>query len=556
MNKTLSLTRILLKNGSGNWGSKNKKRRIPLGFLVPLLITVGLVPVFSMFYFLVSVLYEGLAAIQQEGLILALGLSIVSVVIFFFGIFYVINVFFFAQDLEHLLPLPLKPSQILTAKFSVALTYEYLTELFILMPILVSYGIVSGAGILYYVFSVVIFLVLPLLPLLLASVIAMLIMRFTNVSKHKDRYRMIGGAAAIILAVSFNFFFQRFANNNLDPEQMQKIVTEGNNSIMNAMTMFFPNAKLAALALINGPALAGLGYLLAFLAVSAVAYWIFMLLGDWLYFKAVMGMSESSARREKVSDEKMDKMTQQSSVIKAYTVKELKLLFRTPAYFTNCVLISFLWPILLVIPLVAQSGNLQGIKNLSPHMFNESTAGIVLGIAFAFFLFSGGMNPTAATAISREGQGIFVNKYLPVPFAKMVMAKVLSGLLLGMITVVLAIIVAVILLGLPVYYAILLVALGIPAVLFASFIGIIIDIHFPKLNWDNEQKAVKQNINSLFSTLICFLTAALVVIAILFLDLSLPFVFFGLLIIFGLINFLLYRLVVAKSADWFNKIEV
>ncbi|GIP33842.1 hypothetical protein [Paenibacillus sp. J2TS4] len=558
MNKTLSLTKILLKNGSGTWGSKNssKKRRIPIGVLVPILIAIGLIPVFSIFYFFISSVYDGLAPIGQEGLILALGLTTVSLVVFFFGIFYVINVFFFAQDLEHLLPLPVKPSQILTAKFSVALVYEYLTELFILMPILITYGIKSGAGILYYVYSAVIFLTLPVLPLLLASFISMLIMRFTNVSKHRDRYRMIGGAAAIFLGIGFNFFFQRFAKNKLDPEQLQQIVAEGNNSIIQTITTLFPNAKLGAFALINEASLIGFGYLLFFLAISAIAYWLFMLLGNWIYFKSVMGMSESSSRRQKVSDEKFDKMTQQSSVLKAYTVKELKVLFRTPAYFTNCVIISFLWPLLLVIPLVAQSGSLEGIKQLSPYLFNENTAGLVLVCAFGFFLFTAGINPTAATAISREGQGVFINKYLPVPFSKIVMAKVLSGFVLNFVSVLLAVMIAYFLLALPLYYAILLLALGVPAVLFGAFIGIIIDIHFPKLNWDNEQKAVKQNMNSLFSTLLCFLTAALIVVAVFFFNPSMPVVFFGLLLGFGLINFLLYRLVKAKSTNWFNKIEV
>ena len=45
---------------------------------------------------------------------------------FFFGLFYVLGVFYFSKDIEFILTLPLQAWQILTAKFATVVVYEYL----------------------------------------------------------------------------------------------------------------------------------------------------------------------------------------------------------------------------------------------------------------------------------------------------------------------------------------------------------------------------------------------------------------------------------------------
>lgn len=556
MNKTLSLTKVLLKNGSGGSSKKGKRIKIPSSLLMAILLVVGLIPIFGFISMFVSAIYDGLVEIGQEGIIPALGLSAVSLIVFFFGIFYVINVFFFSKDIEHLLPLPLKSTQILSAKFIVTLLYEYLTELFILMPILITYGIKSGAGIAYYFYSLLIFLTLPIIPLLLASVISMLIMRFTNIAKNKDRYRMIGGAAAIILALGFNVFIQRFAARSMDPEAMQELLLEGNNSFLSTITTLFPNTKLGALSLIHASEMQGLLYLLGFLALAAAAYFVFMLIGKALYFQSVIGMSEASSRRKLVSGEQLDRMTHQNSVLKAYTMKEMRILLRTPAYFTNCVLLCILFPVLLCLPFVVQQGSMDAISQLAPYLGLEEYGGIILAAAFAVVLFTSGANATAATAISREGTGLFVNKYLPVPYIQIILSKVLSGVILCFVTVLLMIAALYFLFGFSLSFVVLFLLLSIPAIWFSCLTGIIIDLNFPKLNWDTEQKAVKQNFNSLFNMLASLLAAAPVVIAAILLNLSWIQVFFGLLIVFGLLDLMLIRIIKAKAAKWWNKIEI
>lgn len=557
MNKTLLLAKVLLKNGSGNvFGRKKKSGKIPKNILYVILLALAFVPIISMISAVVAFLYDSFAVIGQEGIILGIGLAIVSLVIFLFGIFYVINVFYFSQDIEHLLPLPLKPSQILSAKFIVTLVFEYITELFMLAPILVTFGIKSGAGFMYYVYSLLIFVTLPILPLVISSVIAMLIMRFTNIAKNKDRFRMIGGIAAVAFGFGVNFYFQRFNSNQVDPTQLESLLST-NNSLVNIFTNMFPSTKLSTIALLEADSLRGLAGIAGFLGISVLIYLVFSWLGEKLYFKGVMGISESSAKRQQLSSEQLDKHSAPSSSLFAFLVKELRILFRTPVYFLNCVLMCFLWPVIVMIPLFTQLDRLDILRKMSSEMFQDpSVTGIVLGVAFGVFLFLSGSNSTAATSISREGTGIFILKYLPVPYSKMLFAKVLSGSLLSMISVVLMLGVAIFVVHLPVAFCLLLLVLSLPAVLFANFTGLLIDVQFPKLHWDNEQKAVKQNFNGVLSMLLNIIVAGIIVFCAIFFELDMITMFFVLFILFTLLNLLFYRLFKARGAKWMGKIEI
>jgi ABC-2 type transport system permease protein len=524
--------------------------------LLPILLVVAFLPLMYSFGNMVSFMYDALAPVEQEGVILGMGLAMVSLIIFLFGIFYVINVFYFAQDIEHLLPLPLTPAQIVSAKFFVTLLYEYVTAFIILAPILVTYGLKSGAGPLFYVYAVLIFLSLPVIPLVIASVVAMLVMRVTNIGKNKDRYRMIGGMAAIVLAVGFNIVFQRSSGGNWTESELQEMMLGGGQSFLKIVTRMFPSAQFAAEALLRPAALAGLANLALYLGLSALFFLAFAALGQRIYFKGVMGLSESAARRRRLSDEQLDKSTVPRSALLAYFLKEWRLLVRTPAYFLNCVLLSFLWPVLVLIPVFVQPDALAMIQGLAALVEREETAGLVLAGACGLFLFTSGSNAVTATAISREGSAMFVNKYIPVPYGMIIAAKVLSGWVLTLVNTLLFIGVAAFVVRFPPSFAFLLLAVGIPASLFSCLAGIVFDLNFPKLHWDNEQKAVKQNLNALYLMIVMLLTAGLVFYAVMRLNLPLPATSAGLIGLFAALDLALYRILKQMGPKWMEQIQI
>lgn len=137
MNKVVGLTKVLLKNAGGTKQKASAWKTV----LIMIAIAMGMIPMILGAVVFLSALYDGLELIGQQAALLGLGVTVASLAIFMFGILYVLSVFYYSQDVEQLLPLPLSPGHILSAKFLVALVYEYLTALVLLGPLLITYGV-------------------------------------------------------------------------------------------------------------------------------------------------------------------------------------------------------------------------------------------------------------------------------------------------------------------------------------------------------------------------------------------------------------------------------
>ncbi len=547
MNKLCVLTLALFKNlYSFPTDRKKKARQILLLFVLGLCFVPMVVNIVKFIW----VMYDGLAAVGEEGILLSLGIAISAFVIFFFGLFYTLNTFYFSDDVENLLPLPVKSAHILGAKFIIVIIFEYLTEILILLPLLMVYGLKGAEGFLYYLYALLIFLTLPVVPIVLDSVVVMVIMRFTNLAKNKDAFRIISAVIATFFGVGVSTFTQRLG---LNPgvEQIQL----GNNSLVALTPNIFPFSKLGALGLINNASLDGLIYTCLFLAGSLLGFYIFLLLGNLLYYKGVTGVSVSSSRQKQISGEELSRQTVRSSVIKSYVLKELRILFRTPAYFINCILTNFLWPVLLFLPLLTQSKSMSGIGRLSALVQNEGTKGIVLASVFAIMLLISSSNGIASTSISREGESILFNKYIPLSYKTQIMAKLISGVVMGLVGMLLMSVAVAGLLKLSLSLLALICGTGLLAVIFSNLTGVVIDLLNPKLHWDNEQKAVKQNINVFLAMVLCAFFGGITVYAVVSLKLNAIQTAECLVVVYGILNILLYLGLMKKGSDLFRKIE-
>ncbi|MDR3586407.1 MAG: hypothetical protein P4L59_13965 [Desulfosporosinus sp.] len=547
--KLLILTIALMKNGFSFPKEKSKKIKQILLFVV---LALSLLPMAYGIIAFLRITYDGLATVGEEGVLLSLGIAVSAFVIFFFGLFYTMNIFYFSDDIENLLPLPIKSSHILGAKFIIVTIFEYLTECLIFLPILIVYGVKSGGGILYYVYALLIFLTLPVIPIVLDSVIVMIIMRFTNLAKNKDAFRMISSVIAIIFGVSVSTMSQRFVlNQGAGHTQL------GNNSLVAITSNIFPASKLGALGLINHGSFSGLVYTGLFILLSLLGFYLFLLLGNKLYFKGVTGVSVSSSSKKQISSAELSRKSIRSTVFKSYVLKELRILFRTPAFFINCILMNFIWPIMLLIPIVTQpkSMNGNGIGAMVGLLQKEGITGIVFAAFFGAMLFVSSSNGIAATSISREGENVFFNKYIPVSYKTQIMAKVIAGVIMGIVGMLSISLVAVIVLKLPLSLMALICVTSFLAILFSNFVGIIIDLFNPKLHWDNEQKAIKQNLNLLLSMAICVAFGGLTIFAVIKLNLNLIQVVVSLVAVYGLLDSLLYLFLKKMGGKIFNKIE-
>lgn len=552
MSSIFKLTRILFKSGGGMFQVEGKNKKIKKLALM-LLILVSFLPMSVGLYFGVRKVFPSLKAVGAEISILSFALAVISFVVFVFGIFMVLNIFYFSTEIEYLLPLPIKPGDILSAKLFVAMLYEYLLIIIFYLPAVLAYGIEDKAGFLFILYSVIIFLVLPVIPLIMASIINIIIMRFTNLGKHKEFTKILGGIFGLCIIFGINFYTQSKTMNLENPQDIVALLTN-KNSLINFTAKLFPLSKFGSLALLNSGNSKGILNLIIFIAISILIFMLFVILGNQLYLKGVIGISEAPSKRIKMTKEKMRKEVVSGSPFITYFRKEIRLLFRTSIYFLNCILTNFIWPVFILIPFLTDKEALNSISKLGTAVNGNGAVPYILLGAFCLMIFISSSNVISSTAISREGKYYYVNKYIPLSYKTQIMAKVFSGVFISYIGVLLVFIVGEIVLKLSIINILLMLIISPIAVLYPNLLGIIIDLLNPKLKWDSEQKAVKQNINGVINM---FGGAAIigVIIFLLFkLSIEVKTIILVTIIVTGILDIVMYLIIDKKGAHLCEKI--
>lgn len=494
MRKYLSLTRVLLKNSMGMMSDGKSKKA--LNVFIYGVLAVCMIPLGFTLYMMFNTAMAQLQPLQQEGAVLALGFHISSLVTFLFSIFLIPSIFYFSKDSETLLALPLPPQTILSAKFSVCLVYEYAFTLIVCVPLYIAYANNAAIGIPYILLALAIFITLPIYPLVLSSIITMLLMRFVPFFKNRDRFNMIAGILSIILAFGFSFAMNSGTIAE-DPNALISMLTQGNNSMISLFSKIFPAIPFAAEALISSDALQLVYYIL----ITCAALAVLVILGKWLYFKGAIGFSETKSSRKELSAKDFARVSRHSKV-RTYLIKELRLLIRTPVYAINCISMCVLMPIMLLVIFITADADvlLQQLPDITPYLDGMLPYAVLAGMASGF-LFSN-LNMISSTAISREGTNISFMKYIPMSLKQQLQAKVLSGILMSVISMLLTMVCVYFLLPIfPLTWYFAAAAASLITIVLGNYASLALDILHPKLVWEQEAAAVKQNMSGIVSML-------------------------------------------------------
>ncbi|MDM5194398.1 ABC transporter permease [Bacillus hominis] len=539
MSKIWMLTKVLLKLNYADFITDKKKRWAYL-FSFAAILFVG----FLIFGSMTHGMYEGMKQLGQEpGMIIAMGLAIASIWVFLMSITNILTVFYYSNDIEMLLPLPLKPAQIISAKFLTVLITQYVMSSFILLPIFITYGLKSGAFITYYIYMIFIYLLFPIVPLVLASLLMTIIMRYTNIAKNKDRGNIFIGIVSILFIVGINVFLQWRNKSAFSGDGAAEYLVNNQSSLIVQMTNYFPTTYFGAVALVESANWKGPLYVIIFAVISFVFFVLFYYIAERTYLKGVIGLSTSTAKKEVISAEGLQKSTVQSSHLKAYVKKEFKTLFRTPQFFLNCIVQTFVMPIMLFFVLFVQDGNLKWITG---YIDNPESAGFAIGVGLCASLFLMGSNVIATTSFSRDGSSWFVNRYLPVKASDIFFAKAITAWLINIIILaVFGITMAVVAKVSPVFM-ILWFLLSANGLLLINLIGTRWDAQTADIHWDTEQKLFKSRYTTLWNFLANILIALIIVagVSVLYfvLQVGLWVMFIILFILFTIANLILIRI--------------
>ena len=301
MSKLWILTKVLFKTNffasSGNSNFKKKNNKFVTGalFVFLLVIAIG-----SLGVPIVLTLDNILSVAPLENIIISLILPIAGIATIIFSVFSVVSVFYNSKDIEHLLPMPIKAKDIMMSKFLVSLINEYYILFMFILPCLIGVGIGIDASIMYYVYSAVVFLFLPIIPSIIVTFIILLITRFTGIVKNKDLILYISIFLVLLFSIGYNFIVQGFLV--VDLENIGLTFGSIEKEILPYCRMIFPFYNSAANSLINFNNLNGLFSLITFIAINFAALLVIYWLGDKLYLKTLITNSGSKKKLVKVSE--------------------------------------------------------------------------------------------------------------------------------------------------------------------------------------------------------------------------------------------------------------
>lgn len=545
MNKIVSLTKVLIKNSFQKYNENNKNKSIVGKVILYIILGAYLMGIFA---FLSYGLITTLKQVNQETMFIGiffLGLALLTIIQ---SIISATNIFYFSKDIEYILPLPLKPKEILISKLNVILITEYIMEIIFAITPITLYGIITGQGVLFYIISLLVLLVFPIISILIATFIIMIIMSFSKGAKNKDRFRLIAPLIGIILAVIMSFSLS--GTSNYSEDDLLNALKQAN-SMVEMVSDNLPIIKPAINAIVNSSFIE----FLKLLIITAILYILFILLGNKIYFRGVVGNLSSGTKKGKKIKLKDIKA---NTVRKSYVLKEFKTLLKNPIFFIQCVLPSVLMPVIFlgIFIVSLNSNNSQETLNEFKSVLGnyiETPIGLAVIISVTEFLTS--MLYIAPTAISRDGQNAIFMKYIPISYYKQLIYKGIPNIFFGTITSIMVMAFIYILAKPSILFLATIFVINLILLILQTLLMELVDLRKPKLEWTTEYAVVKQNLNLFWPVVLNLLEIGIIfIISILLSFTNYLLTAIILIVLHIIITYFVNKYIYKNQNELFNKI--
>ncbi len=489
MTNYLSLAKVFIRSLSMTKPSTKQQMIVTkiLLALVSLFIILPFVVVSGLFIYTVT---NSLVEYNYETIGLEFMCILLCVFTFIFSFNVILNELYFTGDIENLLPLPLKPREIVGAKIASIFCAESLVQLLVIFFSVIGFFFALGLSFKNFLLGIIGMITLPMIPIIYCSIISLLIMSFTRFIKNKETIRKVG--LVFVLAVLMLFVYFLGVLQNFDLELYIEGFVNGDQTFLHVMRGIFPHINLFIDILVTG----SIRSLLLYILVNIGFIVVLLGLADVCYFKGVVGLSSKDTESKKSSSNILNNIKVDNPT-NSYFKKEIFTLFRTSSYFLNCILINFIWPIFVYVicKLKFPDLTLSKLKNLVTSTDNNTLI-IIFMFVIGVSILLPALNSIASSSFSREGKNFYFMKYIPMDYSSQVYVKLLVSFIIAFIGVNVFSLIFYLVIGLKVSTAFIFLIISFLAILFICSLGIIIDSINPKLVWDDELNALRENSNN------------------------------------------------------------
>ena len=470
-------------------------------WLIMLLLGVAFIPII---FSLVMGVAEVAPIFQKEGALTELMLFIYVItmlVIIIMGVVNMLSYVYFNRDSEFLAGLPIKSWKIFLAK----LFLVYITELALaaaaLIPLNFTIGIVTGQGPVFYLGTLLSVLLVPALPMLLASIIAVPLMFLVSFFRNKGALTsivillLVSGILVVYYYFYFNFMIGSGAD-GLDDAFIGMIA-----GIKSWEIVFYPLTALIRFCLLESvfglsPAVSALVNLAIVIGCFALMAFVSGFIANFVYHKSVISQSLGGGDKGKGKAEAFKSGSIRAALIK----KEWRAMIRESAFAFQCVFGMVVGPVLTAflasMPKMVDFSALQATEEMAPFMDKIISQAPALLLIFMCIFLCAGTNVAACSAISREGKNFYITKIMPVPYKAQIQAKLYLSLCISLAGCLISTVLGGTLMKLPFWqFFVILGFLGIYSYAFSCF-AVKFDMAKPRLNWSTPNEAVKNSRSS------------------------------------------------------------
>lgn len=430
----------------------------------------------AMFFFVYNIMTAKiLVQMGQQELIPSYMVAVSSFAILFLTIFYSNGVLFGSHDMETLLSLPVKSSDIISSKFM----FMYLLNFFIGLMFMLPGGIVwvlneslNALQIILYFISIIF---IPLIPMCIAAWMGIIIVVASSFFKRKNIIALIFSFAMIGLIGYIAVSAMKAGNENSIGIMLA-----------NQITRLYPISKLF-MQYNNFPTYIGVGL---FIVISIVLFYIFVKIVS-LKYGMLNALSKTKSRYYDSRN-----FNNRKSVFSALYKKEMGRFLSSYMAVLNAglgVILLCVFSIFLFFNSVEQIGEYSGIENIHEYLSN---------LAPIFIASMLSLSCPAASAISLEGKNIWILQSSPVEVKMILNSKIAVNLTLHLIGYMISIFVFTLKLDMNLIQIINLIIVPICYSFFITVIGISLNKKYPNYEWENEMMVVKQSMPVIVSGLI------------------------------------------------------
>lgn len=448
---------------------------------------IFLIILFVLFLFFASFLYafmfgDVFNTTGQPEMILSVGILFASIMSLLMTITNASSILFKSKDFDLLMSLPIKQNTIVKTKITYLLLINYVLYLFIYIPTLVVYSRYVETDTVFWLLSILTFILGPFFPVAVATILAYFLSIIIPKFKYKNLLTILFSILLIVLIMVFSFTSSMAGE---DPtafsNSIKKILSQTGEWAYNGMRGDYLNY-------------------LYFVLISIIPFFIFTRLIGIFYLKANTKFATSNNK----SNYKMEELVVKSQ---GFTLnkKELRRYFNSPMYVLNTIVGPVLSTIMLVLlavsagPTLEEAGiPLEDLSFLAP-------------IVVAAIVFSLGITSTTASSISIEGKQFWILKSSPITPKQVFHGKIFVNLVITVPFVLINTILSIFLFDFEfIDYAMILI---IPLLfsIFMSYLGIYVNLLFPRFDYENDVKAVKQSLSVLITMGIGFIVASLII---------------------------------------------